>query len=340
MTFDDHVKPILREHCTACHSESDKESDLALDTYAATLAGGSSGEVIVEQNADDSRLFRLMTHAERPYMPPDQDPIDAAQIELVKTWIEQGMPENAGSKIKRSNQAAMDMLGSVGAGKPDGPPPMPESLLRQPVVESERSAAISAMAASPWAPLIAVGGQQQVSLYHAESAELLGILPFPEGEPQSLAFTRDGKQILVGGGRHSHSGCAVLFDIASGRRITKVGDELDIVLAADISPDKSRIALAGPQKIVRIYDSVTGEKVTELKKHTDWIYALRYSPDGVLLASADRSSGLIVWEADSGRLYADLVGHKGAVRAVDFPNRFERAGEHQFGWNHQIVGHV
>ncbi len=318
ITFEEHIKPIFREHCTVCHSESDKESDLALDTYGATLAGGSSGPAVKEGDPDGSRLYALVTHAERPFMPPDEDAMAKEKLDLIKTWISQGMPENSGSKIKRFNTAAAAMLTSGGIGKPDGPPPMPESVLKQTVTETARSSAISAIAASPWAPLIAVGGQLQVSLYHAASGELLGVIPFPEGEAQSLTFTRDGKQLLIGGGQHSHSGCAVLVDIATGKRITKVGDELDIVMAADITSDKKRIAIAGPQKIVRIYDSISGEKVLELKKHTDWIFALRYSPDGVLLASGDRSNGLIVWEADTGNLYSQLNGHRGQIRSVDF----------------------
>ncbi|GIW98163.1 MAG: hypothetical protein KatS3mg111_1496 [Pirellulaceae bacterium] len=318
ITFDEHIKPIFREHCTVCHSESDKESDLALDTYAGALAGGSSGQVLAEGDPDGSRLFKLITHAERPFMPPDEDAISKEKIALVRTWIEQGMPENAGSKIKRRNAAAASMLGGVTMGRPEGPPPMPKQLLREPVLETPRSAAIAALAISPWAPLVAVGGQQQVLLYHGDSGELLGVLPFPEGEPQCLRFTRDGKQLLIGGGRHGHSGCAVLVDIESGKRIAKVGDELDTVLAADITPDKQRIALAGPQRIVRVFNTLTGELELELKKHTDWVYTLRYSPDGILLASGDRSNGLLVWEADTGTLYADLRGHQGEIRSLDF----------------------
>lgn len=318
ITFDDHIKPIFREHCTTCHSESGKESDLAVDSYAGVLAGGSGGAVVAQGNLSGSRLFALISHAEQPFMPPDEDAIPQGQIDLVKTWIEQGMPENSGSKIKRSNNAAAAMLSTTSIGKPEGPPAMPELLMRQPVTETERSAAISAMTASPWAPLIAVGGQQQVSLYHSQSGELLGVIPFPEGEPQSLKFTRDGRQLLIGGGQHSRSGCAVLVDIQSGERIAKVGDELDIVLAADISPDKKQIAIAGPQKIIRIFDTASGEKQLEIKKHTDWIFALRYSPDGVLLATGDRSNGLVVWEAATGRLYTELTGHTGEVRSIDF----------------------
>ncbi len=318
ITFDEHIKPIFREHCLSCHNQADKQSDLALDSYAGSLAGGSSGEVVAEGNPGASRLMALLNHTEQPFMPPEKEAIPEAQRKLVKTWIEQGMPENSGSVIKRKNSAAAAMLTNSSAGKPEGPPPLPETMLRQPVTLTERSAAISAMAASPWAPLIAVGGQRQVSLYHSVTGELTGIIPFPEGEPQSLTFTRDGLQLLVGGGRHSHSGYAVLVDVATGNRITKVGDELDIVLASDISPDKRRIAVAGPQKVIRIYDTFSGEKLLELKKHTDWIFALRFSPDGVLLASGDRANGLVVWESETGLLYADLVGHKGQIRGLDF----------------------
>ncbi len=318
ITFDEHIKPIFREHCASCHSQSDKQSDLALDSYSGSLAGGSSGEVIAEGNSGNSRLYKLVTHAEQPKMPPDSDPIPEAQRELIKLWIDQGMPENSGSAIKRKNNAAAAMLTTVSTGKPEGPPAMPEKVLRQPVTVTERSAAIAAMAASPWAPLVAVGGQQQVSLYNTQTGELAGIIPFPEGEPQSLTFTRDGKQLLIGGGRHSHSGCAVLVDVVTGERISKVGDELDTVLAADITADKKRIAIAGPQKMVRIFDTFTGELIVEMKKHTDWVFALRFSPDGVLLASGDRSNGLVVWEAQTGLLYMDCVGHKGEVRGLDF----------------------
>ncbi len=318
ITFEEHIKPIFREHCATCHSQSEKQSDLALDTYAATLAGGSSGEVVKESNSSGSRLYALVTHAEQPHMPPDKDPIPAPQRELIKTWIDQGMPENSGSKIKRKNNAAAAMLTTPSGGKPEGPPAMPEKVLRQPVTLTPRSAAIAAIAASPWAPLVAIGGQQQVSLYNTQTGELAGIIPFPEGEPQSLTFTRDGKQLLIGGGRHSHSGCAVLVDVATGERISKVGDELDTVLAADISFDKKRIAIGGPKKIIRVYDTFTGDLIIELKKHTDWIFALRFSPDGVLLASGDRSNGLVVWESQSGLVYMDCVGHKGEIRGLDF----------------------
>ncbi len=150
ITFDDHIKPIFREHCTVCHKQGDKAGGLALDTFADSLAGGSSGNVIASGNSGNSRLYALVTHAAQPKMPPDSDPIAKEQQELLRIWIEQGMPENSGSKIKKASSAATAMLSTGGSGQPEGPPALPEKVLREPVVETDRSAAVASMACSPW----------------------------------------------------------------------------------------------------------------------------------------------------------------------------------------------
>ena len=75
VTYDDHVKPIFREHCLSCHNQEQKKGGLALDSYAATMAGGASGEVVLAGDKESSRLFALVSHAETPKMPPMQDRI-------------------------------------------------------------------------------------------------------------------------------------------------------------------------------------------------------------------------------------------------------------------------
>ncbi|MFN7208133.1 MAG: c-type cytochrome domain-containing protein, partial [Planctomycetota bacterium] len=315
ITYEDHIKPIFREHCSSCHNNNAKKGGLSLENFQATMAGGSSGEVLVSGDLDSSRLYALTAHKEQPTMPPMQDKIAQAKIDLLKTWIEQGMPENSGSAIRKP-MASAAASSVAAAGRPEGPPPMPSTVLKQTPLYTAKASSISALGAAPWSPLIAVGGQRQVALYHSMTGQLLGILPFPEGEPQSITFSRDGKLILIGGGRHSVDGFAVLCEISTGNRIAKVGDELDIVMAADISDDNRLIALAGPQKMVRVYDTLTGELKWEQKKHTDWIYAVRFSPDGLLLATADRAAGLMIWESATGKMYADLQAHKNEIRSL------------------------
>jgi WD40 repeat protein len=186
-------------------------------------------------------------------------------------------------------------------------------LLQEPVVKTTRANTVMALAASPWAPLVALGSPKQVLLYNSDTLDLVGILPFPEGMPHVLKFSRNGSLLLAGGGRDAKAGKVVVWNVATGERIVEVGDETDAVLAADISADQTQIALGSPSKVIRVYSTKDGQLVREIRKHTDWIYAVEFSPDGVLLATADRSGGLFVWEANTGREYFSLRGHTAAV---------------------------
>jgi WD40 repeat protein len=278
ITYDDHVRPILREHCFSCHSADKQESGLALDSYQKAMAGGSSGEVVLAGDLASSRLWALVSHAEEPKMPPRQDKLAAAKLDLISKWIEGGAPENAGSKvtIKKNPLAAL----SAAAAKTEGPAIMPEGLVTQPVMFTKRPGQVTALATSPVAPLVAAAGQKQILLYNSDSGELVGIVPFLEGIPHVLRFSRSGAVLLAAGGRAGHSGCVVLYDVKSGKRLAKIGDELDAVLAADINAAQTLVALGGPSKVVRLYSVETGELAHEIRKHTDWIYAAEFSPDG------------------------------------------------------------
>ena len=318
VTYEEHVRPIFREHCFSCHNQDTKKSDLSLASFAAVSQGGSTGPVLAAGDPDSSRLWSLVSHAEEPKMPPNQDKLSAAKLDVIKAWITGGALENDGSVAKIKKQPSMNLSASGGAAKPEGPPPMPEQLPRQPVVYTPRAAAVTALAASPWAPLVAVAGQKQISLYHSDTAQLLGVLPYPEGVAHILKFSRSGSLLLAGGGVGAKSGSVVVFDIKSGKRVFEVGEELDLVLAADINEDHTRIALGGPGRVVRIYSTADGALVHEIRKHTEWIYALEFSPDGVLLATADRNGGMFVWESETAREFQNLAGHKGAVTDVSW----------------------
>ncbi len=317
VTYNDHIRPIFREHCLACHNSDKARGGLSLDSYAAVIEGGSGGDVVFPDDLDASRIWTMVTHQETPTMPPEADKIPQSKIDMLEKWIKGGLLENSGSTARKSRSVAL-ALTITSIGKPEGPAAMPEGVPQQPIIYTPRPGASTAIASSPWAPLVAIAGQKQIVLYNTDTAELLGVLPFLEGIPHVLKFSRNGEILMAGGGRGGHSGYVVLYNVRTGRKVTRLGDELDEVLAADISPDLKYVALGGPQKLVRIYSTTTGELVHQIKKHTDWIYAIEYSPDGVLLATADRSSGLLVWEADTAREYLNLTGHKGAVCDVSW----------------------
>jgi WD40 repeat protein len=178
------------------------------------------------------------------------------------------------------------------------------------------SRVVTAVAASPTASLVAVAGHREVFLYQWTDQTLVTTIPFPAGDVFVLRFSRDGSTLLVGGGLGGASGKVMGFDVATGAVLFEVGNESDVVLAADLSPDGRLVALSGPSRTVKVFDTVSGEKTAEMKKHTDWVLTLAFSNDGLLLASGDRFGSLQIWEATSGNAFHTLRGHAGAIHGI------------------------
>jgi WD40 repeat protein len=318
VTYEDDVRPIFREKCFGCHNTDKKTAGLDLTTYSAMMAGGGSGAVIEAGSSGDSYLFNLCAHKSEPYMPYKAEKLPDNQLAVLAKWIDGGALESKGSKAAASKKPKMDFALKGGAGRPEGAPPMPERMSIEPLVHTARATAPRTVAVNPWSPLAAVPGQKQVLLYNTKTLELIGVLPFPEGIPEVLKFSRNGLLLLAGGGHGAASGKVVVWNVKTGERMFEVGDELDAVLGADISADQSLIALGGPSKIVRVFSTADGSLKYQMKKHTDWIYSVEFSPDGVLLATADRNGGIVIWEAQTGREYSVLAGHPNAVTSLSW----------------------
>lgn len=317
VTYQDHVKPILENRCLNCHNAEKKKGGLDLSTYGATMAGGSGGVNLEPGDAAASQFFKVITHAAEPYMPPKSDKLPQNEIDVIAKWIAGGLLDTASSSAKVKKKADFAMAAGADSGKPDGPAAMPEHLLLDPVVAPPRPNAVTAMAHSPWAPLVAIGAAKQVLLYHSENQSLLGVLPFPEGGfPESVSFTRNGALVLACGGIGGKKGVVAVWDVKTGKRVITLGEEFESIPAADITPDYKKIAIGTREKRVKIYDTATGQKLVEIKKHTDWVTSVAFSPDGVLLATGDRNGGLYVWETATGGEFYNLKGHEKMIAAI------------------------
>ena len=283
------------------------------------LAGGSSGEVALPGDAEGSLLYLLTARLEEPHMPPRGEKIEQASLDLIKKWINQGLLPTASGKPMEKKKASINFsLASITLGKPKGAPPMPKYLSKEPVLVTSRSFAPASMAKAPWSPLVAIAGQKQVLLYHTETLELLGVLPFPEGFVESLNFSKNGSLLLAGGGRGGKSGRVVGWEVETGKRILTLGEEQDSILTADISPDQSLVATGGPSKVVKVFDLSSGEILYQIEKHSEWVTQVSISPDGILLATADRNGGLFVWETKTGNPFYSLDGHKEAITSLSW----------------------
>lgn len=318
VTYEDDVLPIFRDNCLKCHNPDKQKGDLDLSSFSAAIKGGGGGVDLNSGDPEGSPLYKSITHADEPAMPPNSK-LAERDILVIRQWIEGGLLRGAGSKAIAASKPAADLaLKSSGAVKPEGPPPMPGKLALEPVRRAERGAALGAVAGSPWAPVVAMAGAHQVVVCTTEPLDFAGVLPFPEGQICDLKFSRNGKLLLAGGGQGGKSGLVVAWDITTGERVITIGDQFDAVLAADLSADQRLIALGGPDRVLKIYATKDGELQHRVRKHTDWVTAVEFSPDGRFLASGDRAGGLFLWEADTGRELFALNGHKGAITAVSW----------------------
>jgi uncharacterized membrane protein len=84
--FENDIKPIFENHCIACHGPSD-EDGFRIDNKDDAMS------YIMEEDAESSDLFLVMIDEDEDIlMPPPKvgRPLSEVQIELVKTWINEG----------------------------------------------------------------------------------------------------------------------------------------------------------------------------------------------------------------------------------------------------------
>ncbi len=90
LTFEQHVRPILRAHCFQCHGEEDEhEGSLDLRLVRLISKGGDSGPAIFPGKAEVSLIVQRLTAGE---MPPEGKgkPVSAKEVETIRNWIDQG----------------------------------------------------------------------------------------------------------------------------------------------------------------------------------------------------------------------------------------------------------
>lgn len=92
VNFEQEIAPILAARCIKCHGPDKQKQGLRLDQRAAAFLGGDSGEPgIVPGDSARSELLRRVDPAdESDLMPPKGAPLTAAEIALIKRWIDEG----------------------------------------------------------------------------------------------------------------------------------------------------------------------------------------------------------------------------------------------------------
>ncbi|HIE99943.1 MAG TPA: DUF1553 domain-containing protein [Fuerstia sp.] len=86
------VRQILVDRCLSCHGGDSLEGEFNLATREALLKGGEKGPAIIPGKAGESRLYRMITHAEKPPMPYDEEKMADDEIAAIAKWIDLEAP--------------------------------------------------------------------------------------------------------------------------------------------------------------------------------------------------------------------------------------------------------
>lgn len=309
------VEPLLQDRCSSCHEPSDKKGGLDVTSFGALREGGGSGRSIVPGEPDQSRLYRMVTQQERPFMPRGEESLTKEQTDLLKAWIEQGASETkAQAKAFLAERAQKAKATAAAPTLPAGP--VPQGLPAVALASPQRPGPVKAIAQSPNAPVLALPGLGQAVLCDP-ALQPLGVLAIGDGlHVDGLAFAADGLQLVVAAGTPGKLGRAVVFDVATGARVGSFGKERDVPLAVAAHGKAGLVALGGAGKRAVVLAQGDGAERC-VGAHEDFVLALQFAPDGEQLAAGDRSGAVKLWDVDSGVAEA-LPGHKGAVHALAF----------------------
>ena len=94
------VKPLFKARCYACHGVLKQEAGLRLDTGRSIRQGSSSGSILTGEKSVGSLLQRVTSNDMTVRMPPEGEPLTAAQIAKLTAWVAAGAssPENEESE--------------------------------------------------------------------------------------------------------------------------------------------------------------------------------------------------------------------------------------------------
>ena len=113
------IQPLFRANCIGCHGPTQQMNGFRLDRRSAAMRGGTLA-MIGPANGAGSRLYLRLTGNKYGIQMPPTGALNAAQIEMVKNWIDQGAewPDDVAGEAPASppDPKATAMMDALRAG--------------------------------------------------------------------------------------------------------------------------------------------------------------------------------------------------------------------------------
>ncbi|KAG8914109.1 hypothetical protein FRC02_005111, partial [Tulasnella sp. 418] len=185
---------------------------------------------------------------------------------------------------------------------------------------SESGYTVYSLAFSPDGTQLASTCDGDAILWNYESRTISRKLEGSTGDLGCVAFSPDGRFILVGCG----SGQVVTWDTTTGCQIGTFSGHTGSVASVAVSPDGSRVVTGSYDDTVSVWDmssgweSDGGNDSPEQKSHTGAVRCVAFSPDGTMLACGAKDNNVALWDIGRHSLIHILKGHGKSVTTVAF----------------------
>lgn len=294
ISFKDQIAPIFHNRCVACHNVRNAQGRYNMANFDGMVAEGESGHAISPGQADHSLLVQMIEDGSMPY---DADPLSAAEITLVRRWVDLG----ARIEIDADRSAPLIRL-------------MPRAKHPEPPASYSTPIPVTALAISNDTTVLASSGYHEVLLWSLAddgSATLRTRIANVAQRVHGLAFHPTENWLAVASGTPGQLGEVKLFDWQSGDVIAHLLVSEDEMFDVAFSSDGKRLASCGADGAIAIFDrneSGTWRSMI-IEDHADWVNAIAWSPDGTKVVSASRDKTSKVFDATTGKLIITFNGH-------------------------------
>jgi WD40 repeat protein len=133
-----------------------------------------------------------------------------------------------------------------------------------------------------------------------EAGQVLCRVEVPEATgPGLVVVSPDGTRLacqLFDGARWR----LAVFDATSGKRMAVCDGHRGFFWAFTFSPDSTRLASAGEDRVARLWDAATGARRATCRGHTSKILGVAFSPDGARLVTTAADATVRQWNTATG----------------------------------------
>ena len=182
---------------------------------------------------------------------------------------------------------------------------------------------VTALAYAPNGQSLLVGSQDGTEVYQLPELKRVRRLSLDLPHIHCLAFSPDGQQLAVAGGRPAEFGELILCRWPSGQIQWRRTAHDDVIYDVAWNDQGDQLATASGDQIVMTLEAESGQVQQRLVGHSRPVLAVRFLPGGTQVVSAGIDRSLRVWDTTTASVVRQLDNHTDDIRALA-----RRPGEH------------